>query len=99
MEAKLPRNKYKELDEYYKVHGHQKGVTVGAEFDAMSKGMFVDEIQKEMLQFFVDFLDEHIELNKSRMWDASLLESLKINFKSRFMENHNEQSNPPNKET
>ena len=37
-----------------------------------------------MLQFFVDFLDEHIELHKEKQWDTMQLEALKINFKLRF---------------
>lgn len=45
------------------------------------------EVYKEkLLQFFVDFLDEHIELNKENKWDAVQFEALKINFKARFMD-------------
>ncbi len=46
-----------------------------------------NDCKRDMLQFFIEFLDEHIELHKEKMWDATLIQALKINFKSRFMEN------------
>lgn len=45
------------------------------------------ELYKEkLLQFFVDFLNEHIELHKENKWNTVQFEALKINFQSRFMD-------------
>jgi hypothetical protein len=48
-----------------------------------------DKAQKDMLQFFIDFLDEHIELNRENRWDTMQLDAIKINFKNRFMGENN----------
>lgn len=42
--------------------------------------------QQDMLQFFDKFLQEHIELNKERRWDTTLMVALQINFRNRFMD-------------
>jgi len=45
-----------------------------------------DVERSDMLKFFNDFLQEHIDLCKERHWETMQLIAIQINFRSRFME-------------
>ena len=45
-----------------------------------------DAERSDMLKFFDNFLQEHIDLNKERNWNTMQLIAIQINFRSRFME-------------
>jgi hypothetical protein len=87
MKAKLPINpKEKDMIRMEKFNVSLSALSNADGLDVVAYVMY-DKCQKDMLQFFIDFLDEHIELAKERHWNSIGLVALKINFKSRFMEN------------
>jgi hypothetical protein len=83
MEAKLPTNpKEKEM---IRIEQNKFPMSNADCVDVVAYTMY-DKAQKDMQQFFLDFLDEHIELNRENRWDTMQLVALKFNFKNRFME-------------
>ncbi len=54
-----------------------------------SQAICWDDCQRDMLQFFIDFLDEHIEFSKEKRLEYGQLVALKINFQGRFMSEKN----------